>query len=141
MARVQVYDPFTRNAFDQIVRGLFAPVRVDGTETGLPIKVDVAETDGGYVVHADIPGVKKDEIQVTIEGNQVTIAAEVKRANDVKDGERVLRSERYVGSVFRSFVLPVELDEAASEAKYDNGVLELKLAKKAPEAGRKLTVQ
>jgi HSP20 family protein len=141
MTRVQVYDPFSRNTLDQIVRGLFAPVRVDGAEAGLPIKVDVAETDSGYVVHADIPGVKKDEIQVTIEGNQVTIAAEVKRTNEVKDGERVLRSERYAGSVFRSFVLPVELDEAASEAKYDNGVLELKLAKKAPEAGRKLTVQ
>jgi HSP20 family protein len=141
MTRLQVYDPFTRNALDEIVRGLFAPVRVDPTEGGLPIKVDVVETDSGYIVHADIPGVKKDEIQVSIERNQVSIGAEVKRTNDVNDGERVLRSERYVGSVFRSFVLPVELDEGASEAKYDNGVLELKLAKKAPEAGRKLTVQ
>lgn len=141
MTRLQVYDPFARNALDEIVRGLFAPVRVDPTEGGLPIKVDVVETDSGYIVHADIPGVKKDEIQVSIERNQVSIAAEVKRANETRDGERVLRSERYAGSVFRSFVLPVELDEAASEAKYDNGVLELKLAKKAPEAGRKLTVQ
>jgi HSP20 family protein len=141
MTRVQVYDPFSRNTLDQIVRGLFAPVRVDATEGALPIKVDVAETDSGYIVQADIPGVKKDEIQVTIEGNQVTIAAEVKRTNEVKDGERVLRNERHAGSVFRSFVLPVELDEGASEARYDNGVLELKLAKKAPEAGRKLTVQ
>ena len=141
MTRLQVYDPFSRNTLDQIVRGLFAPVRVEGPDGVLPIKVDVAETDSGYVVHADIPGVRKDEIQVTIEGNQVNIAAEVKRTNEAKDGERVLRSERYAGSVFRSFVLPVELDEAASEAKYDNGVLELKLAKKAPEAGRKLTIQ
>ncbi len=84
---------------------------------------------------------KKDEIQVTIEGNQVTIAAEVKRARETKEGERVLRSERYVGAVQRSFTLPAELDEAASEAKYADGVLELKLAKKQPEAARKLTIQ
>ena len=100
----------------------------------------------GYVVHAEIPGVNRDDIQVTIEGSQVTIAAEVKRVIEAKDGngkddERVLRSERYYGAVYRSFVLPVELDEEASAAKYENGVLELKLAKKAAVAGRKLTIQ
>ena len=99
------------------------------------------EKDNAYVVHAEVPGVKRDDIQVTIEGNQVTIAAEVKKETDVKDGERVLRSERYCGAVYRSFVLPAELDETASEAKYENGVLELKLAKKPALAGRKLTIQ
>jgi HSP20 family protein len=141
MTRLHVVDPFARNALDEIVRGLFAPVRADRADAALPIKLDVTEADNGYVIHADIPGVKKEEIQVTIEGNQVTIAADVKRVADAKDGERVLRSERHVGAVFRSFVLPVELDESASEARYEHGVLELKLAKKAPEAGRKLTVQ
>jgi len=93
------------------------------------------------VVKAEIPGVGKEDIQVSIEGNQVTIGAEVKREKDVKDGDRVLRSERYYGSVYRGFTLPVEVDEEASNAKYENGVLELKLAKKAPQSGRKLTVQ
>jgi HSP20 family protein len=78
---------------------------------------------------------------VSIEGNQVTIGAEVKREKDVKDGERVLRTERYHGSVYRAFTLPVEVDEAASNAKYEGGVLELKLAKKPAQTGRKLTVQ
>ncbi len=76
-----------------------------------------------------------------IEGNQVTIGAEVKRETERKDGERVLHAERYVGSAFRSFTLPAELDEAASGAKYENGVLELTLAKKPALAGRKLTIQ
>ena len=83
----------------------------------------------------------KDDIQVTIEGNQVTIAAEVKRETEQKDGERLVRSERYFGAVYRSFVLPVEIDEAASHAKYEDGVLELTLAKKRRNAGRKLTIQ
>jgi HSP20 family protein len=81
-------------------------------------------------------------VNVTIEGNQVTISAEVKREVERKNGEGgALRSERYFGSVYRSFTLPVEVDEATSAAKCENGVLELTLAKKAPQNGRKLTIQ
>jgi HSP20 family protein len=140
MAQLQVYDPFADTPFDEIFRGIFKPVR---NPNGAPatIKVDVAETDTGYVVHAEIPGVRKEEIQVTIEGNQVSIGAEVKREKEAQDGERVLRHERFYGAVQRSFVLPVEIDEAASEARCENGVLELRLAKKAANTGRKLTVQ
>ena len=83
----------------------------------------------------------KDEIQVSIEGNQVTIGAEVKRETETKEGERLLRTERYSGSVYRAFTLPVEIDESASNAKYENGVLELTLTKKPAVAGRKLTIQ
>jgi HSP20 family protein len=140
MANLQVFDPFADAAFDDIFRGFFKPVRYEKSAPAA-IKVDVAENDAGYVVHAEIPGVRKDEIQVTIEGNQVAIAAEVKREKEAKDGERVLRRERYVGNVYRSFVLPVEIDEAASNARYENGVLELTLAKKAANAGRKLQIK
>ena len=145
MQNLQLYDPFAGTGLDELFSGYFKPIRV-AKDTAVSIKVDVAEKDGAYVVHAEIPGVKKDDIQVTIEGNQVTIAAEVKKGWEQKDaepknGERLLRSERYYGAVYRSFVLPVELDEAASEAKYENGVLELKLAKKPTLAGRKLTIQ
>jgi HSP20 family protein len=85
--------------------------------------------------------VRKDDIQVTIEGAEVTIAADVKPAGDAKNGEVVLRSERHQGPLHRTFVLPVEIDEAASEARYEAGVLELTLTKKVPQAGRKLTIQ
>jgi HSP20 family protein len=139
MNQLTSYDPFADSGIDELFRGFFRPVRVE--KSPATIKMDVTEQDNAYVVKAEIPGVGKEDIQVAIEGNQVTIGAEVKREKDVKDGERVLRSERYYGSVYRGFTLPVEVDEAASNAKYENGVLELKLAKKAPQAGRKLTVQ
>jgi HSP20 family protein len=139
MNHLTAYDPFAESGIDEVFRGFFRPVRVE--KAPATIKMDVTEQDDAYLVKAEIPGVGKDEIQVSIEGSQVTIGAEVKREKDVKNGERVLRSERYFGSVYRVFTLPVEVDEAASQAKYENGVLELKLAKKPANAGRKLTIQ
>jgi HSP20 family protein len=141
MNQLTTLDPFADAGFDELFRGFFRPVRATNQPQALAIKMDVKETEQGYVVHAEIPGVKKEDIQVTIEGNQVTVAAETRRESEQKDGERVLRSERYYGNLYRSFTLPVELDEAASAAKYENGVLELTLARKQPVAGRKLTIQ
>ncbi|HVO90235.1 MAG TPA: Hsp20/alpha crystallin family protein [Casimicrobiaceae bacterium] len=141
MATLQVYDPFGDAPLEELFRGFLRPVRGDRTTTPASIKVDVKETEKGYTVLAEVPGARKDEIHVAVEGNQVTIAAEVKRESEQKDGERVLRSERYYGNLYRSFTLPAELDEEASEAKYDNGVLELKLVKKPAHSGRKLQVQ
>ena len=139
MRSVNLYHPLAEAAIDDLFRGYFRPVRSE--RAAVSIKFDVTEKDGAYVVHAEIPGVTKDDIQVSIEVNQVTISADVKRETAKKDGERVLHSERHTGSAFRSFTLPAELDEAASTAKYENGVLELTLAKKAAVAGRKLTIQ
>jgi len=139
MRSVNLYHPLAEAAIDDLFRGYFRPVRSE--RAAVSIKFDVTEKDGAYVVHAEIPGVSKDDIQVSIEGNQVTISADVKRETETKDGARVLHSERHTGSAFRSFMLPAELDEAASTAKYENGVLELTLAKKAAVAGRKLTIQ
>ena len=140
MNQLTTYDPFADTGIDELFRGFFRPVRVDRTAP-TSIKMDVTEQNGTYFVKAEIPGVAKENIQVSIEGNQVTIGAEVKREKDVKDGERLLRSERYYGNVYRAFTLPVDVDETASSAKYENGVLELKLAKKPEQTGRKLTVQ
>ncbi len=141
MANLQMYDPFADTGLDELFRGFFRPVRGGERNTPAAIRIDVSESEDAYTVHAEIPGVRKDEIHVAIEGNQVTIAAEVKRETDAKEAERVLRTERYFGGVYRSFTLPAELDEAKSSAKYDNGVLELKLAKKPAVAGRKLAIQ
>jgi HSP20 family protein len=140
MTALQVYGPFADAGFEDFVRGFFQPAR-QLRRAVAPIKVDVTEKGDAYVVKADLPGVRKEDIQVTIEANQVTISAEVKRESEQKDGERVVRSERYVGAVSRSFVLPVEIDEAASNARYENGVLELTLTKKAEAQARKLTIQ
>ena len=140
MNKLMTYDPFADTRFDDLFRGFFKPVRL-GTPSPVSIKMDVSENDTGYLVQAEIPGARKEDVQVTIEGSQVTIGAEVKREVGPKDGEQLLRGERYYGSVYRSFTLPVEVDEAASSAKFENGVLELTLAKKAALTGRKLTIQ
>ena len=140
MNQLTTYDPFADTGIDELFRGFFRPVRFEKAGP-VTIKMDVTEQDNAYLVKAEIPGVAKENIQVSIEGNQVTIGAEVKREKDVKNGDRVLRSERYYGSTYRAFALPVEVDEAASNAKYENGVLELRLAKKPVQTGRKLTVQ
>lgn len=139
MTAMQVYGPFADARFDDLVRSFFRPVREP--RNAAPIKVDVVEKDNAFVVRAEVPGVAKEDIHVTIEGDQVAIAAEIKREAEQKDGERVLRSERYYGSVYRSFVLPVEIDEASSQARYEGGVLELTLAKKPVAQGKKLTIQ
>jgi HSP20 family protein len=136
-----IYDPRTDTSYDELFRGFFKPVRVEGAPTPIMIKMDATETENGYLIHAEMPGVKKDEIDVAIEGNQVTITAEVKQAWEKKEGDRMLRNERYFGNVYRSFTLPAELDESASVATYDNGVLELRLVKKAAVAGKRLAIR
>src|SRR4051794_8806874 len=141
MQKVVTYDPFVDAGFDDLFRGFFRPVRSNGAPSQASIRMDVTETNAGYVIHAEIPGAKKDDVHVTIDGNQVTITAEVKRESERKEGQSVLRSERYFGSLVRSFALPVDLDESGSTAKFDNGVLELTLARKAAQAGKKLTIQ
>jgi HSP20 family protein len=103
--------------------------------------VDVAEKNGAYTVTAELPGVKKDDIQVTIDGYQVTLAAEVKREKEVTQDERVLHTERTFGKVSRSFTLPLEVDEAKAEAKFRDGVLELTLPKKAAAQRKQVTIQ
>src|SRR5512140_1885296 len=140
MSNIVSYDPFTETGFDDLFRGFFTPVRLEGARTPMMVKMDVTETKDGYLIHAEMPGVKKDDINVEIEGNQVTLTAEIKRETEKKEGDKVLRSERYYGDLFRSFTLPSDLDEKASVAKYDNGVLELTLVRKASAAGRKLPV-
>lgn len=139
MATLQVYGPLLNGSFEGLLRGLS---RQDPAvrSAAATVRIDVIERDNAYVVRAEIPGVAKDDIAVTIEGDHVTIAAE-RRSTDLQDGERVLRGERYHGAVHRSFVLPVEIDEHASQATYEGGVLELTLAKKVTPAGRKLTIQ
>ncbi|MEO6022656.1 MAG: Hsp20/alpha crystallin family protein [Burkholderiales bacterium] len=126
--------------FDNLVRNLFRPVSVTTRDVVLPIKMDVSESDSAYQIHAEIPGVSKEDIKIEIEGNQVSISSETKSEKDVKEGERVLRSERYYGKVSRSFTLAQEVEENTASAKYENGVLELTLPKKATSKAKLLAV-
>lgn len=141
MANILRYNP-ADDAFDDMFRGFFMrPVRFEGQAQDMQIKVDVHEDDKAYTVHAEIPGVKKEDIHVTVDGGQLAISAEVKKEKEVKDGSKVLRSERYYGRVSRSFSLGQDVDDNAAEARYDNGVLELRLPKRTTAKTRSLTIK
>jgi HSP20 family protein len=143
MANIARFDPFA-DIVDDLFKGfLVRPLAAEarGAYAAPRLKVDVTETEGGYQMHADLPGVKKEDIQVAIDGAQVSLSAEVKREKETADGGRVLHSERSYGRVSRSFTLPQELDEAKAEAKFRDGVLELTLPKKAAAARKAITIQ
>lgn len=125
--------------FNELLRPAFAPE--GGREEVAPIRFDVRETAEAYVVAAELPGVKKEAISVEIEGNEVTIAAEVALDRAPKEGEKWLRVERYAGKAARRFALPQEVDEQKSEARFEGGVLELTLPKKTQVTGRRLSIQ
>jgi HSP20 family protein len=132
--------PLRTNLFDELFREpspgfLVRPLHGDA----LPerIRLDVKESPEAYTVLAEMPGVAKDDIHVDIEGGLVTLRAEVKQHDAQREGERVVRSERYYGSVARSIQLPVDIDEAGAAAKYDNGVLTLSLPKRRSQPGQK----
>ena len=145
MANMQRLDPFN-DLVDDLFRGfLVRPLayegRADGATQLARIKVDVAEKNGAYLVAAELPGVKKEDIHVSIDGAQVTLEAEVKREKEANKDERVLHSERLFGKVVRSFTLPQEVDESKAEAKFKDGVLELTLPKKAAAQRKQITIQ
>jgi HSP20 family protein len=141
MANLTRYDPFETGLepFDDLFRGFFRPVRMDRE---LPqFKMDVKENDQAYTVHADLPGVKKEDIHVSIEGNTVAITAETRSESEQKEGEKILKRERSYGKVYRSFSLGSDIDDAAASAKYNDGVLELVLPKKTAAASKRLAVE
>jgi len=138
------FDPFN-DLVDDLFKGfLVRPLAFEGrAELGqLPrAKVDVAEKNGAYLVTAELPGVKKDDIHVGIDGAQVTLEAEVKREKEASKDERVLHTERVFGKVSRSFTLPQEVDETKAEAKFRDGLLELTLPKKAAAQRKQISIQ
>jgi HSP20 family protein len=144
MVNATRFDPFN-DLVDDLFKGfLVRPLAFEGrTEGGLlpRAKVDVAEKNGAYRVSAELPGVKKEDIHVSIDGAQVTLEAEIKREKEANKDERVLHSERVYGKLTRSFTLPQEVDEAKAEAKFRDGVLELTLPKKATAQRKQISIQ
>jgi len=131
-------DPFDV-AFRDFFRNMLRPTRME-LETEPEMRLDMKETEKAYLVRADMPGVKKEDIEVSIDGNLVTLRAEVRREKEEK-GETLLRTERSYGMMMRSFTLATDVDETAATAKYSDGVLELMLPKRPGGSNRKLTVQ
>lgn len=139
MSNLTRYDPF-----DDLFRGFFVrPVEFGAGAEAPSIKLDVREQEKAYIVHAEMPGIKKDDIHVNIDGPTVSISAERKQEKEVKDEKdpgRVLRTERYFGKVSRSFQLGQDIDEATANAKFTDGVLELTLPKKAATQAKRLAI-
>ena len=140
MANITRFDPFA-DPFEDLFRRVLRPIRWESDEQPLQIKVDVEEDDKTYKVKAEIPGVKKEDINIQVDRNQVSISAESKREKEVKEKGKVIRSERYYGSLFRSFSLAQDVDQGGATAKYADGILELTLPKKVTSETKKLSIQ
>ncbi len=133
------FDPF-RDMNDYFKGFMLRPV-FQGLEAEPEIRLEISEADKAYTVKADVPGAKKEDIQVSIEGNQVSISAEVKQEEEEKEGKKLVRSERYYGKQFRSFSLAHDIDQAKAEAEYRDGVLQLTLPKKNGGEVKKITIK
>lgn len=130
------------DAFENLFRGVPAWLPSPETRATAPtqFRMDVTENDKEYQVLADLPGVKKEDISITISGNEIAVSAEVKHKKDVEKGETMIRGERYHGKIQRAFALGQEVDQATAQAKYNDGVLELTLPKKIVAAAKTLQV-
>ncbi len=143
MANITRFDPFKELArFEGFTEGWPRLRRLFGEEPIEPaIRLEVTEDDASYHVNAELPGVKKEDIDVQVDGNQVSLAAEVRREKEEKKGETVVHSERYYGKQYRSFTLGRDIDRAKVEAKFEDGVLKVTLPKAASPKGEKISVQ
>jgi len=139
--------PMTRNAselarsfdrlFDDSFDRFFAP-STPGAQRSPAL--DVAESDRAYTVKLDLPGVAKEDVKVAIDGRRVSVEAQSRKDEEKKEGDRVVYRERSLASYARSFSVAVDIDQAESGAKLENGVLTLTLAKRGAPASAQITV-
>jgi HSP20 family protein len=138
VSRGSLFDDFFRD----VAPGFYVkPLHGDPLPNPGQIRMDVKENGDAYTVSAEIPGVRKEDIHVTIEGGMVMVRAEVKQEDSQTQDDKLLRSERYFGSVSRGIQLPQDVDQGQAKAKYDNGVLTLTLPKKQGKGGQKLRIE
>jgi HSP20 family protein len=142
MSNPGLLDSSSSDSFASDLRRFFASVPFETETPALSMRIDLSEKEGAYVLKADIPGVRKEDIKVRIDGNIVRIDAQVRREREASgDCERVLRSERCWGNVSRSLCLAQAVDDAKVQARYADGVLMLELPKKATAASNNVTSQ
>lgn len=136
--------PFvSRSLFDELFRdvnpGYFIKP-LHGDALPAQIRVDVKESPSEFIVQAEIPGAGKENIHVDIDGNVVSIRAQISQVDSETKDDKLLRSERYFGEVSRSFQLPGDIDQTASKARYENGVLTLNLVKSQKKGGQRMNI-
>lgn len=141
MTELRSLEPFPLDPLEDTFRALMRPWRIEARDLAPRIRIDLTESDGQYLVEAEVPGVRKEDIDVQIDGGTVTISAEVKAEKEERQGSRLLRQERQQGYASRSFTLACPVDEAGAEANYTDGVLKLKLPKKAATSSKRLAIR
>jgi HSP20 family protein len=140
MSNLRLLDPGF-DGFDTALRRFFSPALFESEQAALKMRIDVTENDTAYLVKADIPGVKKEDISVRVDGNVVQIDAQTKSEKEERNGDKVLRSERYYGTISRTFSLAQDVEAGKVVAKYEDGVLSLELPKKAAADAQRIQVQ
>ena len=147
MANITRYDPFTELSrfdpfgdLDSMFKGFTLRPVFQGASNGPQMKLDVSEDDKTYTIKADIPGARKEDIHLSLDGNQVSISVEVKQESEQKEGRKVVHSERYYGQVARTFTLDKDVEQGAVKAKYTDGVLEAVLPKKQGASARQIAI-
>lgn len=123
---------------DAVLSCFFQPTQYQLHATKIPL--DVREDSAQYFVEATIPGVKKEDIKLTVDKGDVTIVVESRRTEETPTNARTLLAERSLGKSSRSFSLAHEIDEAHIEARYTNGVLHLKLPKRITASAKQITI-
>jgi HSP20 family protein len=140
-----IEDQFGR-IVESMFEDFFAPVMQGGSsrwaqDATISPRLNVTEDENAFQVKAEMPGVKKEDVKVAIENQRVTIEGESKFADEKREGENVVYSERAASKFVRSFMLPTDVDDAAAEARLEDGILTLTLPKKQGNAAKRLTVQ
>jgi HSP20 family protein len=128
------------NMFQEFLAPLAQGARLADEGLAMP-RIDVSENEKAYEVRAELPGVNKEDVKVSIDGNRVTIEGDIQQANEQRQGDQLVYSERVTRKYQRSFTLPTEVDEAGAQARLENGILMLTLPKKQPGAAKRLTIQ
>jgi len=141
MSALTRFDPMD-DFFPEFFRRLARPLAFDA-ELPAEIRVDVSENDKEFLVSAELPGARRDDIRVEIDGNLVTITAEARK--DVEDqhaeGGRALLRETWRGRTTRTFTLSQDVDDQAASARLEDGVLRLTLPKRAGTSSKQLAIQ
>jgi HSP20 family protein len=128
--------------FNSLFENFLQPTRWAEEEAsqGIAPRLDVVERDNEFVVKAEMPGMKKDDIEISLENGVLTITAETRSETEEKEGDRVIRQERRYGKYLRSLRLGKEIDEKMVKANYKDGILELVLPKAEAVKPKKITV-
>jgi HSP20 family protein len=136
-----LFDDFFNDAW---MRPAWMPASMASLRAEMPAvaraRMDVVDKGNAFEITVDLPGVKKEDINVSVEGDRVAISAEMTSEKEVKEGDKLLHTERMATSYARNFELPAEVTEAGAEALYENGVLKLTLPKRAPTTSRRLAI-